>query len=798
MATYDILTRNRLLSLFRELDTLLERYVTVTGGDVSSTSVSFTTAESRTALASGETLTVTLGKISKWLEDLHKVAYSGKYNDLVDKLELDTTLAVEGSAADAKATGDKVTFLNTRISELITAIETNLDNEHELELTDIRIGYDNTTHASAGDAVRAIGNDLLALQNSLKDYIDKSAVDGLEYDTENYQLWLKSGEERVGDPVTIISGSGGGGGGSTSKVTVINEGETAYNVAQDTDVILKFNFTSTDDGVQTGPGTCKIIVNGATKATLTIQQGSNSINVKDYVSDGENTVKVTCVDIYGSSKSITYSVNVVVLSISSNFDTSTPYTGDITYKFTPVGILSKTVHFMLDGTELPTMVVEASGKQNAYTIPAQTHGTHKFEVWATASLGEVTLTSNRLVYDIMCTVEGNETVLIATSYEGGAITQGNLVEIPFYVYDPSNLTASVTLTIASGGTTYSTQSLTADRTKQTWSTRDYPTGDVTFTIACGDATKTITMSVTALSIDVEAETADLALHLTSVGRNNSEVNPAVWENNGYSTTFQNVNWVDTGWVADDNGDITLRLSGDARAVIGYTPFSTDARSGGRTIELDYLVHDVNNREAVVIECMNGGIGFTATADRAWLKSEQSKITCYYKDEQRVRVSFVIEPKTDYRLLSIYLNGILSGAVQYPSNDNFQQGTPASISLGSEYCSLDFYKIRSYDAALTEDQIRDNYIADTLDISEKLALYQANDIYDSYGRLTFDELVKRIPTMVIVGNLPTSKGDKKNVTIQYTDPEHPEYNYEDTATIDVQGTSSQWSNLATVL
>lgn len=795
---YDIFTRQRMVELLRKLDTLLDEYVKVSGGDVSGDVVSFTTAERRDTLASGETLAVTLGKVSKWLSDLHTVAYSGAYKDLVDKLEVDTTLAVEGSAADAKATGDKVTFLNTRVSELIAAIESNLDNEHELELVDIRTGYDKTVHASAGDAVRSIGEDLLKLQNSLKDYIDKSVVDGLEYDTENYQLWLKSGDEKVGDPVTIISGSGGGGGGSTSVVKVVNEGETAYNVAQGTDVILKFNFTSTDDGVQTGPGTCKIIVNGATKATITIQQGSNSINVKDYVSDGENTVKVTCSDIYGSSKSISYSVNVIVLSISSNFDDSTTYSGDITYKFTPVGILSKTVHFKLDGTELSTMVVEASGKQNAYTIPAQSHGTHKFEVWATASLGEITLSSNRLVYDIMCTEEGNNTVLVATAFEDGSLTQGDLVEIPFYVYDPVNLTASVTLTIASGGSTYSTQTLSVDRTKQTWSTRDYPSGTVTFTIACGDVSKMITMTVTALSIDVEAETADLALYLTSTGRNNSEATPDVWENNGYSTTFQNVNWVDTGWVADDNGDITLRLSGDARAVIGYTPFSTDARSGGKTIELDYLVHDVNNREAVVIECMNGGIGFRATADRAYLQSEQSKITCYYKDEQRVRVSFVIEPRTDYRLLSIYLNGILSGAIQYPTNDNFQQGTPASISLGSDYCSLDFYKIRAYDAALTEDQIRDNYIADTLDISEKLALYQANNIYDSYGRLTFDELVKRIPTMVIVGALPASKGDKKTVTIQYTDPEHPEYNYEDTATIDVQGTSSQWSNLATVL
>ena len=38
----------------------------------------------------------------------------------------------------------------------------------------------------------------------------------------------------------------------------------------------------------------------------------------------------------------------------------------------------------------------------------------------------------------------------------------------------------------------------------------------------------------------------------------------------------------------------------------------------------------------------------------------------------------------------------------------------------------------------------------------------------------------------------NKGDKKKVTVSYTDPFNSSFNYEDSATIDVQGTSSQWS------
>jgi hypothetical protein len=48
-------------------------------------------------------------------------------------------------------------------------------------------------------------------------------------------------------------------------------------------------------------------------------------------------------------------------------------------------------------------------------------------------------------------------------------------------------------------------------------------------------------------------------------------------------------------------------------------------------------------------------------------------------------------------------------------------------------------------------------------------------------------------MVIVGDLPANKGDKKKVRIEYYDVEDSNLNFsEDDVTIDVQGTSSQWS------
>ena len=146
----------------------------------------------------------------------------------------------------------------------------------------------------------------------------------------------------------------------------------------------------------------------------------------------------------------------------------------------------------------------------------------------------------------------------------------------------------------------------------------------------------------------------------------------------------------------------------------------------------------------------------------------------------------------YRLVYIYLNGVMSGVKQYPETDNFQQHTAQCIEIGSPYCAVDLYSIRSYNTALTQDEIRDNYIADIIDVTERLAVYSNNDIYDIYGNLSFSKLQDKIPILVITGaSLPSYKGDQKKVTVSFTHPEKPSLNYEDSATIDIQGTSSQF-------
>ncbi|MDT4377365.1 hypothetical protein RO787_29065, partial [Blautia coccoides] len=103
-------------------------------------------------------------------------------------------------------------------------------------------------------------------------------------------------------------------------------------------------------------------------------QGAVTVDIGKYLSTGANMVKVNITDAYGNGRTINYSVSVVDVSVSSTFDASVPYSGPITYTYTPIGNVVKTMHFFVDGTQIGTAEVSASGRQQSYVIPAQSHG----------------------------------------------------------------------------------------------------------------------------------------------------------------------------------------------------------------------------------------------------------------------------------------------------------------------------------------------------------------------------------------------------------------------------------------
>ena len=645
---------------------------------------------------------------------------------------------------------------------------------------------------------------------------------------------------------------GGGGGGTSAAITITNKLPSNILVAASGSAAnLIFYFSSTNPG----NGTAYIFVtegnnNRTLKGSVPIKNGQdNNIDVSAYIGSGTNIVDIVCSDQYGNEGALKYTVNVIQLSISTPFNDSQVFTKDtgipISIKFN--GSIVKTLHFEITYPDANVKEYVVSGittdnssvtydilKIIANAGDSLLHGTYMTKIYTTAVTEDGDdLTSNSYIFDIMFN-EGKTTPLISSICNITSVTQGEQINIPFTVFHTSNSTPEVTLSIEpneqDGKTFLSDVRTVASGVRQTWSTKNYPAGEVTFVISYSGVQKSHTITVAPSTIKQQVRTDNMKFYLSASGKSNGSADYNIWngvdaDNNIVSTTeFNNVNWVvttkkfsttvtnddgeevstitqyaiGTGWTTDNDGNTALRLSGDARAIIDFKPYAVDPKANGKTIELIFAIRDVNNRDSVAMSCMSNGVGFTVTSDTTTFTNGSTSAVCNYIDGEKLHVTLVIEPQgTDEnpntRLFCAYLNGVMSSAAQYTTSEILHQSTPVGITVGSSECSIDLYAIRTYDIALTKEEVRDNFIADTGDVS----LSVENDIYNGSSML-LSEVEKQIPVMRITGALPSLKKDSNKkkggkdfpVDIVYTDPINTDLNFIDTALIHVQGTSSE--------
>ena len=186
-----------------------------------------------------------------------------------------------------------------------------------------------------------------------------------------------------------------------------------------------------------------------------------NIDVSPYLLSGENSVKLTCVDKYGNSESLVYNINVISLSLASSFDDSTHIrlaedgSGSFRFDFTPTGgaDVAKTVYFVIDGedeSQAQTMTVTSSAIGQTMWVDLSnhnSHGIHTLDVYMAATINGILLVSNHLRYDLMVIDTTSNVPFISSFYAVDSVSQGDLVSIPYTVYDVNNDTPTVILTI---------------------------------------------------------------------------------------------------------------------------------------------------------------------------------------------------------------------------------------------------------------------------------------------------------------------------------------------------------------
>jgi len=626
--------------------------------------------------------------------------------------------------------------------------------------------------------------------NNLQFDVD-SMIHDWYVDVQKRLIFVDADGNPIGEPIEGIGGGGSGGSGSSTNAEMTASNTTGWiskSISAGESVIVKVMWSSIENDQPTGNGALTIRVNGLAKTTYEVPQGELNIDLTNYIGTGTNNVKITLTDTYDQSRTIGFNISVLDLRITSTLNTATPFDGTIPVPLTPYGEVEKTLYWVLDGSIAHTQVTSASGRQITYTLPAQSHGSHTLQLYFECEVNNQTVRSNVLYYEFISIETLNDTPIIISSFNTNTVKQYSSVIIPFTVYDPVSATTEITLAV--NGSEVSRQ--TIDRTEQSYTIKATTVGALRFTITCKDVTKTILMTVEETDIDVEPETENLVLYLSSQGRSNNEENPDIWMFNDVTTTFTGNNHVTDGWIADADGNVARRFSGDARGTINFKLFERDFRSTGKTITFEFAARNVLNYDTPIISCVSDGRGLTITPQMAVLSSEQSSISTQYKEDEHVRLDWVIEKRTEHRLGLMYINGIICGAIQYPDDDDFSQPTAVNISLGSGDCTLDLYCVRVYDNDLTKIQVLNNWIADTLDGSTMLDRYTRNNVYDAYGNIVISQLPNTLPYMIIeCPQLPQYKGDKKTVSGRFVYPVYPSLSFTFTnAQADVQGTSSQ--------
>lgn len=599
---------------------------------------------------------------------------------------------------------------------------------------------------------------------------------------------------------------GQGNGPSTEEgyiITLQNTLDSRIFAVREGDIVeLKFRYSSIDaEGLTDGPGIGTLIVNDVKKATVAIPQGANTLEISKHLVLGENNVQLIVENSENKTKPLNYQIEIVNLQLTTNFKAMDIYSSDVDFAFVIIGSGEKTIHYLMDGEEIDSEVLTNTNKlAHTYKIPMQEAGDHIFQVYADMEVNNMYIPSNTLTIGMMFVNDQMVNTFILSDFTQKESAQGDVINIPYLVYNPLNETSEVTLKIYDENEeVYFEKTLYVDQSVKNWIQQDYPAGEIVFEITAKsdsgeNAVKRFPMTIEKSTFDLVPVASNLLLEFDARGRSNDEANPEYWAYGDIEADFERFAWsVADGWVESDSGETVLRFLPKNKMTIPFQPFATDKRTTGYTIEIEMATHNVKDYDATVISCVHEGRGFVVKAQSMVFKSEQSEeIITMFKDDERVRITITIEPQTLNRFIKLYVNGILCGVDQYKENDNFKQAEPQNITFGSDDCGLDLYKLRFYNRNLSDDEQLNNFICDRSTIAERIAVKNRNDIYDISGNLTIGSLPPSIPYLVMqCEELPQYKGDKKKKkSVYFVDRLHPERNF--TATdcqFDVQGTSS---------
>lgn len=593
-----------------------------------------------------------------------------------------------------------------------------------------------------------------------------------------FTLWKNEGNgDEVQDRFQIMGG--GGGGGSVMLRIAYVEGYTTPIVATvDDRAIIKYEFSGEDSAGDTNlDGVASWKIGNRVVATEDVATGECEFDLTDYVSVGDNKVVLTITHATGAVATKAWTVKIVDVRLESSFDDTKTNTANepVTFAFTPYGGVNKTVHFLLDGKEISTKTssAAAAGLSDSFTIPAQGHGTHLFEVYMTADINGKTVESNHIIKDVIWYDESSDVPVIGCTHQKFTTRQYEAININYTVYDPSTETPNISLKatyINEDGEVIEEYSsnVTMSSSTATWQYKTDVIGEHTLTIACGETVKTLIATVVELGIDVSPIIAGLAFDFNPVGYSNNDKD-RLWSDGDIAMTVSdNFDWINGGYQIDKNGDQCFCIKAGTSAEINYELFGDDAKSNGKQVKLIFRTGNVSDSNTTFLSCISDTtgdgkyIGIDMKAQEAKIYAKEDNLPLPYAEEEIIEFEFNIAASSEaIPMVMGYEDGVSTRPMVYDDTHDFQQyqGYRMPISLGSDDCDLYIYRFKVYNKSLSDRDILNNFIADARSAEEMIARYDRNQIYKE-GVLDPDYLAEICPDLrVIKLEVPHFTADK---------------------------------------
>lgn len=514
--------------------------------------------------------------------------------------------------------------------------------------------------------------------------------------------------------------------------------------------------------------------------------------------------------------------------------------------------LNKTVHIRAGSNKEIKIenIIDSDASGTKYTETINTarwsHGVHRIDMWLTTAEG---YESEHLIYDVIYSVTGVYTPLVTGYCDVDSATYGDTVSFKYVAHTPSNdITENVTralYVLDNSGIRTEIEShleISTPSSEQEWlidlSGVKFPKSGTVYIELSVQGGNTITDTIEVLpfasdySVDMVSDR--LVAYIAPSGQQNSvtnkdslcvnykDMNDVV---DKIKVEMIDFNYSSNGFLSDSNDTKVIRLNGDSRLRIHLPIFNRqfkgvdgntltlngESTATGRTVEFRFNAHNVTDPDIPFIQYFKGdeysasrvsGTGFRVFPkhayflannvveydNRRFVMTPDTAAVINFTEDSTIRLTFVIEPReqsTSNRCIKIFTNGELNRVLQYTAS-SFDSGE--YIELGSTGCELDLYSAVFYDKALSEHDIIQNYIADTADIEERVALFTANDVKNDYGKrgtpninddtmLDYYECRKRVPCALTIGRMSREKGDKTKIGLIYTKPADNEAGFE---------------------